>query len=88
MSGPATPLLEQALVLPEGDRRWLVEQLDASLGAAPAGGEEEDYWAEVARRSDEARAHPDRLIPWAEARENIRAELDRRRAARTRGEAP
>lgn len=84
MSGAAATLLEQVLALPADDRRWFVYQLDASL--APTHEEEEQYWAEIARRSDEAHAHPERLIPWEVARENIRAELDRRRAARARGE--
>ncbi len=31
MSDAATTLLGQALALPEDDRRWLVDQIDASL---------------------------------------------------------
>ncbi|MFO0799370.1 MAG: hypothetical protein U0804_18025 [Gemmataceae bacterium] len=83
MSDAAATLLEQALALPEVDRRWLADQLDATL---PPNAEERAYWDEIARRSDEAHAHPDRLIPWDVARAQMRAELDRRRAARARGE--
>ena len=34
MSEVAATLLQQALTLPEDDRRWIAEQLDASLGPA------------------------------------------------------
>jgi hypothetical protein len=86
MSDAAATLLQQALALPEAERLWLADQLDASL--VSAADEEREYWKEIARRSDEAHAHPERLIPWDVARESIRAELDRRRAARARGETP
>lgn len=32
MSDAAATLLEQALALPEDDRRWLADQIDATLG--------------------------------------------------------
>ena len=88
MSDAATTLLEQALALPEDDRRWLAGQLDASI--EPGDSQLPDdpaFRAELDRRLQSIADGTAVLIPWEVARENIRAELDRRRAARARGEA-
>ena len=85
MSDEANSILQRAMNLPPDERFQVAQELLNSLG--------EDLWpadpehdAEITRRSDEAHAHPERLIPWEQARQEIEAELERRRAARQRGE--
>ncbi|MBX9582340.1 MAG: addiction module protein [Gemmataceae bacterium] len=87
MSDAAAKLLEQAIDLPLEDRREVAERLMESVELEESFPPDPEYLAEIIRRSDEAHAHPDRLIPWDEARKAIRAELARRRAAREAGGA-
>ena len=89
MSDAATALLQQALTLTEDDRRWLADQLDATLGPAESQlPDDPAFRAELNRRLQSIADGTAVLIPWEVARENIRVELERRRAARVRGEAP
>ena len=85
MSGEARTLLQQALNLPPDERYQLAQQLLDSLDDAAMSPEEQAHWEEIARRSDEAHAHPERLIPWEQAKAEIEAELDRRREVRRQG---
>ncbi len=64
MSELAQGLLAQALELPEADRRWLGEQLlDSETDEFPdAPHHDQEFMAELIRRSDEVHAHPERLI--------------------------
>ena len=65
MSELAQGLLTRALELPMEDRRWLGEQLLESeeVDEFPdAPHHDPEFMAELIRRSDEAHAHPERLI--------------------------
>ncbi len=66
-------LLEQALKLPIPDRQKLVDDLTASIASefdvAPLS---EEQAREIDRRIADYKAHPERLIPWEEARERLR----------------
>lgn len=69
MSDPAKKLFDEALKLPEGERRDLAQRLLESVGDEP---DAERAWVEVAsRRLDDVRAGRAQLVPWAEARERI-----------------
>ena len=74
MSERAKELLAEALSLCEDDQRYIFEGLDAKL--------EDDAWddpefvAEIVRRSDEAHANPERMIPWDDAMARLRAFAD------------
>jgi putative addiction module component (TIGR02574 family) len=51
MSDAAATLLQQALALPPDDRRWLADQLDASLGTGESQlPDDPEYRAELDRR--------------------------------------
>ena len=81
MSGEADALLQQALNLSPDERYELAQQLldsldDDLLPDDPA------FHAELNRRLDSIADGTAELLPWDVARENIRAELERRRAAR------
>lgn len=89
MSDAAMTLLGQVLALPEDDRRWLADQIDATLGPAESQlPDDPAFRAELDRRLQSIADGTAVLIPWEVARENIRAELERRRAARAAGELP
>ncbi len=66
-------LLEQALKLPVDERRQLAEDiyesLNGSLDAVYLTPEQE---AELDRRIEYNRLHPDEVIPWEEVRERLR----------------
>ena len=78
MSERAKELLAEALTLSEGEQRLIADGLDAKL--------EDDAWddpefvAEIMRRSDEARAHPERLIPADEFARRMREHAARKLA--------
>jgi putative addiction module component (TIGR02574 family) len=58
------------------DRMHVVRELQETLPA-----DEEpitlspEWMTEIQRRADELKAHPERAIPWEEARERIRAKI-------------
>jgi len=65
-----TEILEELRRMPEAERRELVESIELEFGDT----DDEltpDQIAELERRAAEARAHPERGIPW----ETVRAEL-------------
>jgi hypothetical protein len=86
MSETANALLQQALDLPADERYQIAQRLLDSLEAEDLLPDDPAFWEEIARRSDEAHAHPERLIDAKQAIADMRAELARRRAARTGGE--
>lgn len=66
-------LLEQALRLPVEDRRKLADDLYDSIERDVDGFElSDEQKAEIDRRIADYKAHPERLIPWEEARDRLR----------------
>ena len=65
-----TEILEELRRMPEAERRELVETIDLEFGNFNDELTAEQI-AELERRAAEARAHPERGIPW----ETVRAEL-------------
>jgi putative addiction module component (TIGR02574 family) len=91
VSETATKLLEQLLALPEDERLLVADRLWDSLGDEK---KQEimdettcdpEFQAELQRRLDSVADGTAELIPWEQAREQIQAELERRRAARGGG---
>jgi len=72
----ARATLKEILTLPEEDRRWLVEEIAASLPH-----QEEDFEltpefkAELNRRLSEHEANPESGIPWQEAKARVLGRL-------------
>ncbi len=91
MSETASKLLEQLLTLPEAERLMIADQLWDSLGdekkqeIMDETTSDPEFQAELQRRLDSVADGTADLIPWEEARERMRAELERRRAARGGG---
>jgi putative addiction module component (TIGR02574 family) len=71
MSDPAEKLLDEALKLPESERRALALRLLDSVGDEPEGEVERAWIDEAKRRLDDVRARRTELSPWAEARKRI-----------------
>ncbi|HEU4405311.1 MAG TPA: addiction module protein [Polyangiaceae bacterium] len=71
MSDPAEKLLDEALKLPESERRALALRLLDSVGDEPEAEVERAWVDEAKRRLDDVRAGRTELAPWAEARERI-----------------
>lgn len=84
MSELANAVLQQALNLPPDERYQLAQQLLDSLDAEDLLPDDPAFWEELTRRSDEVHAHPERLVDAKQAIAEMRTELARRRAARTR----
>jgi putative addiction module component (TIGR02574 family) len=88
MSETATKLLEQLLTLPEADRLMIADQLWESLGEEKQqelideATSDPEYQAELERRLESVENGSAKLVSWEEARADIQAELERRRAAR------
>jgi hypothetical protein len=79
MSERAAKLLKDLLALPVEDRQLIADRLDEDLGAQfgepPIKYETEDeFYAEIERRSNEAHEHPERLLDG----EQVMAELKAR----------
>lgn len=64
-------LYDDAVKLPESERRVLAERLLDSLEEAPESGVERAWEKEAARRLEEVRAGRAQTSPWAEARARI-----------------
>ena len=79
MSETATKLLEQLLALPEAERLQIAERLYQSLDAESLLPDDPEFYDELARRSDEAHAHPERLLSGDQVFENLREHLRRKR---------
>ncbi|HEU4406658.1 MAG TPA: addiction module protein [Polyangiaceae bacterium] len=71
MSDPAEKLLDEALKLPESERRALALRLLDSVGDEPEDDVERAWVEEAKRRLDDVRAGRAQAVPWAEARERI-----------------
>lgn len=88
MSEVATTLFDELLKLPEADRAQIADRLWASLSDAaqqellgdPT--DDPEFRAELDRRLESVANGTAELIPWEQARANIREELERRRVAR------
>ena len=78
MSGEATSLLQQVLNLPSNERYEIAQQVLNSLGDDEAP-DDPEYWNEIERRSDEAHAHPERLLDAKQVIADLREHLRRRR---------
>jgi putative addiction module component (TIGR02574 family) len=91
MSEAATTLLEQLLKLSESDRLMIADRLWESLSDAKReelldeATDDPEFQAELERRLDSVANGTAELIPWERAREMMREELERRRAAREQG---
>ena len=88
MSGEADALLQRALNLPPDERYQLAQQLLDSLEGEDLLPDDPEFRAELDRRLKSVEDGTAEFIPWEEAREQIRAELERRRAAREGGTRP
>ncbi len=64
-------LYEDAVQLPESERRVLAERLLDSLEEVPESGVEQAWEKEAARRLEDIRAGRSQPSPWAEARARI-----------------
>ena len=84
MSGEAETLYQQALNLAADERYQLAQRLLFSL-ADDELPDDPEYRVELDRRLQSIADGTAELVPWEEARDRIRAELDRRRAARQSG---
>ena len=91
MSEVATKLLEQLLQLPDAERLQIADKLWDSLGdpekqeAIDETLDDPEFQAELQRRLDSIADGTAVLIPWEQARDEMRAELERRRAGRQAG---
>lgn len=85
MSDTVAKLLEQIMELPAEDRRTLAEQIQGSLDAEQLP-DDPEWQAEFERRLQSVADGTAELIPWEQAREDIRAELARRWTARVTSE--
>jgi putative addiction module component (TIGR02574 family) len=91
MSETVANLLERIMDLPVEDQRLIAEHIQDCLGASEAADElmaDPEWRAEFERRLRSVADGTAELIPWAESREQIRAELARRRAERAAGDRP
>jgi len=78
MAKTAEKLLDDALKLALPERARLAAELLASLDGAPDSDVEAAWAAEIERRAERARSGADPGRPWAEVREQIRDELNKR----------
>lgn len=97
MSERANQLLAEILALPREERwevtRQLLEREQEEIPELPESDESEEeaearWREELDRRLASIADGTAELIPWEKARAEIAAELERRRAARARGETP
>ena len=75
-----TEILEELRRMPEVERRELVETIDSEFGDFNDELTTEQK-AELDRRAEELRQHPERGIPWEQVRREARERLKARRAA-------
>ena len=91
MSETATTLLDQLLKLSEADRALIADRLWESLSdekqqeLMDEADDDPEFQAELERRIESIDSGTAELIPWEQARETIRAELERRESARQQG---
>ena len=66
-------LLEQALKLPVAERRKLADDIyDSTLPEPIEFSLTDEQKAEIDRRLEDLRKHPEKAIPWEEVRERLR----------------
>jgi putative addiction module component (TIGR02574 family) len=87
MSETAAKLLEEAMHLPPDERVQLAHSILDSVDADDLM-DDPEFRAELQRRLDSVADGTATLVPWEQARDEMRAELARRRAARAQGETP
>jgi putative addiction module component (TIGR02574 family) len=75
-----TEILEELRRMPEAERRELVESIELEFGETDDELTAEQK-AELDRRAEELRQHPERGIPWEQVRAEARQKLKARRAA-------
>lgn len=75
-----TEILEELRRMPEAERRELVESIELEFGETDDELTAEQK-AELDRRAEELRQHPERGIPWEQVRAEARQRLKARRAA-------
>ena len=71
MSNPAEKLLDEAMKLPESERRLIALRLLDSVGEEPPEEIERAWTEEALRRLEDIRAGRTQPIPWEEARRRI-----------------
>jgi len=77
MASTAEKLLEEALGLPEADRRRLGEALMDSVSRESSEAIDGAWRDEVVSRIEEVRQGDVRVEPWSEVKQRIREALDR-----------
>lgn len=77
MSSSARKVLEQALALPEADRRRVAEALLDSIPRESQQELEQAWRDDVLRRIEEVRRGEVELEPWSEVERRMRETLDR-----------
>jgi len=79
----AQTALKEILTLPEEERRWLVEEIAATLPEPVVDFElTEEEKTELDRRVADMHAHPEKSIPWKEVKRRVLKQL--RHASRRR----
>lgn len=71
MGNPAEKVLDEAMHLPESERRTLALRLLDSVGDEPPAAVERAWIDEAGRRLDDLRAGRTQAVPWEEARRRI-----------------
>jgi putative addiction module component (TIGR02574 family) len=67
------PLREQVMKLPPDERRKLADEIYDSIVPDPAPFRlTEEQTAELDRRLEDFRQHPEKMIPWEEVRDRLR----------------
>ena len=85
MSEEAAKLFALALALPDDEREELGQKLIDSVENDDGLPDDPEWRAELDRRLQSVADGTAELIPWEVARDEMRAELERRRAARSSG---
>jgi putative addiction module component (TIGR02574 family) len=75
----AAEILEELRRMPEAERRELVETIESEFGDLD-GELTPEQIAELERRAEELRQHPERGIPWETVRDELLDRLTRKRA--------
>ena len=71
MTIPAEDVFEEAMKLPEGERRLIALRLLESVGDEPPEEVERAWVQEAQRRLEDLRAGRSQAVPWEEARSRI-----------------
>jgi putative addiction module component (TIGR02574 family) len=71
MASTKETLRDAALRLPEADRAWIAEELLESLPPVSDGLTDEEWEAELDRRVEDYKKHPEKAIPWDEVKKML-----------------